>query len=160
VDKSQRLTIRNTASAGATWQFARADGKASWRVVDAPFPVGAVRQTEVENVAQRLRWISAQDIRSPLARAGNPAGLGLAPAKLELEVVVKEGDRDRILKLAVGNQVEGKNEYYLTTNESPFLMTWPAGMVTPFELDVQATLFDPLPPDAPKDGAPKDGGGK
>lgn len=146
-EKVRKLSIRNAATAGATWRFERGGGKASWQVVEPPRPVGAVRQTEVENLLQRLRWISVQDYRAPLQRAGNLAALGLAPPQLELELLIHEGDRERSLRLAVGNQLDGKNEYYLTTNESAFLMTWPAGFVAPLELDVPAMLFDPLPPD-------------
>ncbi len=159
-EKVVRFTIRNAASGAGTWTFTRENGKASWQVVEPPSPVGAVRQIEVENLLQRLRWITVQDFRVALARAGNPAALGLAPAKLEVGVTVKEGDRERVLQLAIGNQVDGKNEYYLMCNESPFVMTWPAGMVTPMELDVAATMFDPRAPDAPGAGERKDGDGK
>jgi len=153
-DKIRRLSIRNTATAGTTFVFAREDGKASWQAVDAPADVGAVRQTEVETLLQRLRYLSVQDVRLPLARAGNLQQLGLLPPAIELEVTVQEGAGERVLTFAVGGQVEGKVEYYLTSSESPFLLTWPSAMVTPFELDVKAQLFDPP---APKDG---DGGNK
>lgn len=158
-EKVRRLSLRNATTAGATWRFERAAGKAAWQVVEPPRPVGAVRQTEIENLLQRLRWISVQDYRTPLQRAGNPAALGLAPPQLEIELMIQEGDRERLLRLAVGNQLEGKNEYYLTTNESAFLMTWPSGFVVPFELDVQAVLFDPLPPDT-RDGDGPGGDGR
>ena len=82
--------------------------------------------------------------------------MGLAPPKIEIDLVVKEGDRERVLKLSVGNQLEGKNEYYLMCNESAFVMTWPAATVAPFELDVKAQLFDPASPDA----RPETGGDK
>jgi hypothetical protein len=152
-DKVQRFTLRNTATGGQPVTFARLDGKASWQAVDAPAGVGAVRQTEVENLVQRLRWIAVQDFRLPLARAGNLAAMGLAPGKIEIDLVVKEADRDRELRLVVGNQVEGKNEHYLTTTDPqfPFVMTWPAGTVTPFEVDPKVQLFDPAPPDQPQD---------
>jgi len=159
-EKVVRFAIRNTASGAGTWTFTRDSGKASWQVVEPPSPVGAVRQIEVENLLQRLRWITVQDFRAPLARAGNPAALGLAPAKLEVAVTVKDGDRERVLQLAIGNQLDGKNEFYLTCNESPFLMTWPAGMVMPLEIDVAATIFDPRAPEGPGAGERKDGDGK
>jgi hypothetical protein len=155
-DKVRRLSIRNAATLGAAFTFERPAGKASWVAVDAPAGLGAVRQTEVENLVQRLRYVAAQDYRLPTARAGNLAVLGLAPPRLEIDLVVQEGDRERKLKIAVGNQLEGKNEHYLMTNESGFVMTWPQGTVTQFELDVPAQCFDPAAPTtAPQDGDKK-----
>jgi hypothetical protein len=152
-DKVRRLTIRNPGTLGAPFTFERPAGKASWVAVDPPAGLGAVRQTEVENLVQRLRYIAAQDFRLPTARAGNLAALGLAPPRIEIDLALQEGDRERKLKLAVGNQVDGKNEHYLMTNESAFVMTWPQGTVTQFELDVPAQCFDPAAPAAePKAG--------
>lgn len=145
-DKVQRLSLRNAATAGATFVFARQPGKSSWMAVDAPSGLGAVRQGEIEGLVQRLRWIGVQDFRFPRNRIPNPAALGLTPPQLELEITVKEGDRDRVLKFEVGNKLDDKNEYYVVCNESTFVMTWAAGFVTPFELDVKAQLFDPAPP--------------
>lgn len=159
-DKIHRLRLKNVASGGEI-VLARLDGKASWTAIDPPPGVGAVRQMEVENLVQRLRWIAVQDYRVPIARAGNLATLGLAPAKLEIDLTVKDGDRDREIKLSVGNQIEGKNEYYLQSNESTFLMSWPASTVTPFELDARTALFDPVSPDAkPADPKPPGDGDK
>jgi hypothetical protein len=160
-DKVRKLSIRNPGTLGAAFAFERPEGKASWAAVNPPAGLGAVRQTEVENLVQRLRFLAAQDFRMPTARAGNLAALGLAPARVEVDVTWQEGDRERTLKLAIGNPVEGKNEHYLLTNESGFLMTLPQGVVTQFELDVPAQMFDPAAPDAPKDDgkqpeAPKD----
>ncbi len=149
-DKVERLSLRNAATGPAPVTFAKLDGKASWQVIDPPPGVGAVRQMEVENLVQRLRWIAVQDYRLPTARAGNLAALGLAPPRIEIDLVVADGDRKRELKLAVGNQVDGKNEFYLQTNEpgfAAFIMTWPAGTVAQFELDAKAQLFDPPPRD-------------
>lgn len=145
-EKIHRLSLRNTATAGKTFVFAREPGKAAWRAVDPPPGLGAVRQSEVENLAQRLRWIAAQEFRVPMQRAGNLQVLGLVPGMIEIELHARDGERDRVLKLTIGNRVDDKNEYYLACNESPFLMTWPGGAVTPFELDVAAQLFDPAPP--------------
>jgi hypothetical protein len=149
-DKVKRLALRNTATGGQPVTFARLDGKASWQAVDPPAGVGAVRQTEVENLVQRLRWIAAQDFRVRTDRAGNLAALGLAPGRIEIDLGIQEADRERTLRLVVGNQVDGKNEYYLMTTEpafAAFVMTWPAGAVTPFEVDPKAQLFDPAPPE-------------
>jgi hypothetical protein len=156
-DKIQKLRIQNTATPKPGITFVRKDGKASWSVVEPPPGLGAVRQTEVENVAQRLRWIAAQDFKMPTTKA-NLGALGLVPAKIEIDLDVKDGDRVREIKLAVGNQVEGKNEFYLLCNEVPFVLTWPAGTVTTFEADIKAQLFDPAPPppDKPGEGDKKD----
>lgn len=149
-DKIQRLSLRNTATAGVTFVFERQPGKAIWQPVDPPAGLGALRQNEMESVVQRLRWIGVQDFRFARNRIPNPQALGLTPPQIELEITVKEGDRDRVLKLEVGNKLDDKNEYYLICNESAFVMTWPAGMVTPFELDAKAQLFDPAAPPPPE----------
>lgn len=149
-DKVRKLSIKNAATGGTTYVFSREDGKASWHAVDAPADVGAVRQSEVETLVQRLRYLSAQDFRLPLQRAGNLQQLGLLPPAIEIELLLHEDAGDRVLKLAVGNQVDGKNEFYLTCSESPFLMTWPAGNVTPCEVDVKAQWFDPPAPKTPE----------
>ncbi|MBL8729915.1 MAG: DUF4340 domain-containing protein [Planctomycetes bacterium] len=156
-DKVRRLSIRNTASGEVPLVFAREEGKSAWQAVDAPQGVGAVRQTEVETLLQRLRYLAVQDFRLPLARAGNLQQLGLLPPAIELELTLHEEAGDRVLRLAVGNKVDGKNEYYLTSSEVPFLMTWPAGTVTPFELDARAQLFDPPAPPADDGSPPADG---
>lgn len=155
VDKITRFSLENAAT-GQPVVFTRSEGKASWTAVETPPGLGAVRQGEVEALLQRLRWIAAQDFRMPLQRA-NLAQLGLQPPQLRLEIVVREGDRDRKIELAVGNKLDDKAEYYLTSNESSFLMTWPAGSVVPFEVDGK-TLFDPAAPiDPGKPAEPKPG---
>ncbi|HEX6810921.1 MAG TPA: DUF4340 domain-containing protein [Planctomycetota bacterium] len=154
-EKVRRLSIRNTASAGTTFTFERKDNKASWTAVEPPADVGAVRQAEVEALLQRLRWISVQDYRMPRQRAGNLAILGLLPPQIEIALQLRDGEQDREITLSVGNKLEGKNEYYLVSSESAFLMTWPAGTVTPFELDVKAQLFDPAQPTEIKPGDDK-----
>jgi hypothetical protein len=156
-DKVRRLSIKNAASGAAALVFSREDGKASWQAVEAPADVGAVRQTEVETLLQRLRYLAVQDFRLPLERAGNLQQLGLLPPAIELELTLHEEAADRVLRLAVGGKVEGKNEYYLTSTESPFLMTWPAGTVTPFELDARAQLFDPPAPKPDENGHDENG---
>ena len=155
VDKIMRFSLQNAAT-GRTVAFTRSEGKASWTAVETPPGLGAVRQGEVEALLQRLRWISAQDFRVPLQDANLPQ-LGLQPPQLRIEILVREGDRDRKIELAVGNKLDDKAEYYLTCNESKFLMTWPAGSVVPFEVDAK-TLFDPAAPvDPGKPAEPKPG---
>jgi hypothetical protein len=155
-EKVRRLSIRNAATAGTTFTFERKDNKASWTAVEPPADVGALRQSEVEALLQRLRWIAVQDYRLPLQRAGNLQTLGLVPPQIEIVLGLRDGEQDREIKLSVGSKVEGKNEFYLHCSESAFLMTWPAGTVTPFELDVKAQLFDPAQPaEGPKPGEDK-----
>ncbi|HZN39313.1 MAG TPA: DUF4340 domain-containing protein [Planctomycetota bacterium] len=145
-EKVRRLSIRNAATAGTTFTFERKDNKASWTAVEPPADVGALRQSEVESLLQRLRWIAVQDYRLPLQRAGNLQALGLVPPQIEIVLALRDGELDREIKLSVGGKVEGKNEFYLHSSESAFLMTWPAGTVMSFELDVKAQLFDPVQP--------------
>ena len=145
-DKILKLRIVNAATPEAV-VFEKKDGKASWTAVSAPAGVGAVRQTEVENLVQRLRYLAVQDFRTRIETASNLAQLGLQPGKIQIDFTVKDGDKVRDVKLSVGNQLEGKNEFYLQCTEQPqFVMTWPAGAVTPFELDVKAQCFDPAAP--------------
>jgi len=154
----QRVALRNAATGGKVITVQKVDGKASWTCAEPPAGRAAVRQTEVESFVQRLGWLNVQDFRLPLARAGNLAALGLQPPQLELEFDYFEGDVLRTAKFAVGSQVEGKNEYYLTSSEAAFLMTWPAGLVTGLELDVAATWFDPAAPVAtPAEGKQDEG---
>ncbi|HEU4417453.1 MAG TPA: DUF4340 domain-containing protein [Planctomycetota bacterium] len=156
-EKVRRLSIRNAATAGTTFKFEHRDNKASWTAVEPPADVGALRQSEVESLLQRLRWIAVQDYRLPLQRAGNLQTLGLIPPQIELVLGLRDGELDKEIKLEVGGKVDGKNEFYLRCSESAFLMTWPAGTVTPFELDVKAQLFDPVQPvEGPKPGEVKD----
>ena len=51
--------------------------------------------------------------------------------------------RPRAKLYAVGNKVEGRNEYYMTCSLVPFVMTWPSSLVMQFNLDVAQRLFDP-----------------
>lgn len=145
----QRLSLRNAATGGKTYTFAKQDGKALWTCAEPPPDRGAVRQSEVEAFLQRLRWMTVQDFKKPLARVGNLAELGLQPPQIELEVDYLDGDVLRTAKFAVGNHTEGKNENYLTSSETTFLMTWAAGLVTSFEVD-PAGWFDPAAPKAPE----------
>ena len=144
----RRLSIANTTTGGQPVTFTRATAEGSWQAVEPPPGVGAVRQSEVESLLQRLRYLAVQEYQKPLQRAGDLAPLGLEPPAIAVELQLQKEDGEANLRFAVGNKLEDKNEYYLTSSESPFLMTWPAGVVTPFELDVKAQLFDPPAPAA------------
>ena len=148
-DKVRRLTIRNTATAGTTFTFEREVNKAFWNAVEPPADVGAVRQTEVESLVAKLANVVVQEYRVPMKAAGNLQQLGLLPPQIEISFTTREGDQQREIRLNVGNRVDDKNEYYLTSSESQFLMTWPAGLVTQFELDVKKQMFDPKGPSEP-----------
>lgn len=143
------FTLRNQAGGERTYRWQKQSGHASWLLSDDPAnaaaPLGAVRQTELEGIVQRLRYVAAQEFRLPLARAGNLQALGLQPAKLELNAAWQEGGQERRITLQVGDKVEGKNEYYLLCSEAQFLMTWPASLVAPLERDPRE-LFDPVAP--------------
>lgn len=165
-DKVRRLSIRNAATGEKPFVFAREPGKAMWQAIDPPAGLGAVRQTEVEGLANRFRYFASQAYLKPLTRAGNMQALGLFPPQIELSVTVDEDGHERVVDFAIGNKLDDKNEYYLTCSETQFLMSIPAGNVVPFELDVRDKMFDPAPgggekpgdnpagdtPDKPKDG--------
>lgn len=153
-DKVKKLSIKNTATAGAVFTFERADGKAQWQAKDAPADVGAVRQSEVESLVQRLRMVTVQEFRQPMPRVPNPAQLGLQPPQIELSVTVRDGDHERVVTFAIGNKVDGKNDYYLQVSDVPFLMTLAQPFVTPFELDVKQ-MFDPKSAPVPANEGPK-----
>ncbi|MBM4063591.1 MAG: DUF4340 domain-containing protein [Planctomycetes bacterium] len=149
-----RLSLRNAAIGPKPLVFERKDGKASWTCAEPPPDRGALRQTEVENFLQRLRWIAAQDFRMPLQRAGNLQALGLSPPQIELEIGYQDGEVAKSAKFSVGSKIEEKNEVYLTCSESSFLMTWPAPMATQFETSPAESWFDPAPPkETPKEPA-------
>lgn len=156
-DKVRRLSIRNAATGAKPFVFAREPGKAMWQAVDPPDGLGALRQAQVEGLSNRFRYFAAQGYLRPLTRAGNMQALGLFPPQIELSVTVEEDGQQRVVDFAIGNKLDDKNEYYLTSNESQFLMTVPAGNVVPFELDVKEQMFDPAPGGGEKPGDDKGG---
>ena len=140
----RKLTIRNGATGGRTFTFERPRNQSRWQAVGAD-DLGAVRQGELEGLVQRLRYVAAQSYERPLTRAGNMQELGLFPPQVEVKVAVQDGVETREIQLQVGARVKDRNEHYLTCSESEFLMTWPASMITRFELDIAQRLFDPKP---------------
>ncbi|MFO1077767.1 MAG: DUF4340 domain-containing protein [Planctomycetota bacterium] len=151
-----RLSLQNGSNGGQPMVLTRGDTKASWTAATTPAGRSVLRQGEVEAFLNRLRWISAQDFKMPMTHA-KPAELGLLPPQIALEITWRDGDTERTSTFQVGKRLDGdQNVYYFTSSEVPFLMTWPAGMVTPLEVDT-ATWFDPVAPtgepgkDAPKD---------
>ncbi len=143
-DKVRELSIRNVAAGGRSFTFSRPRNQSRWEAAGAD-DLGAVRQGEVEGLVQRLRFVQAQAYERPLKRAGDMAALGLFPAQIEVRVTVEDGSQTEELVLEVGGRVSGRNEHYLKFSGSEFLLTWPASMVTRFELDVAQRLFDPKP---------------
>lgn len=154
----RRFSISNAATGGKPVVFERAGSEASWTCAAAPEGRGAVRQAEIEGFVQRNRWISILDYKLPRQRAGNLAAIGLLPPQIAFEIVYDDNGTERTAKFEVGSRVEGEeNAHYLLSSEAPFLMTWPAAMVTSYEVDVAATWFDPAgPPNAEdKPGQPE-----
>ncbi len=143
-DKVRKLTIRNSSSGKRAFTFTRPQNQSRWEAEGAD-DLGALRQSEVEGLVQRLRYVQAQAYERKLARAGDMQALGLFPPQVEVQLTVEDGRETRELQLQVGGRVPGRNEHYLTCSESEFLMTWPASMITRFELDIAQRLFDPKP---------------
>jgi hypothetical protein len=142
-DKVRKLTIRNSWSGGKSFVFEREPGKAMWKCTAGGEDLGAVRQTEVEGLTQRFRYLSVQSFERPLKSAGDMQALGLFPPAIEISIVIdKEGVEEEV-RLAVGKQVAGRNVYYMTCSLVPFVMTWSGSLVTQFELDIAQRLFDP-----------------
>ena len=156
-DKVRKLTLRNQASNGAAIEFTRPEGKGAWTAANPPEGCGAVRQTEVEGLAQRFGWVAVQEFKRRLEGAPLKE-FGLDPPQIEVAVTWQDGE-EKTATLGFGNKVEGKNEHYLRSSTSGFVMTIGSHMATPFERDPKE-LFDPKElapkPDEPgKDGAPK-----
>lgn len=143
-DKVRSLSIRNAATKERVFTFERAPNQMRWTIQSAG-DLGAVRQSEVEGLVQRLRYVTAQSYERPLKAAGDMQSLGLFPPQIQLKVTIEEGGESRSIELQVGGRVEQRNENYLACSESSFLMTWPASLVAQFELDVAQRLFDPKP---------------
>ena len=143
-DKVRSLSIRNVATKKRIYTFERSPNQMRWSAKGAG-DLGAVRQSEVEGLVQRLRYVAAQSVERPLKAAGDMQSLGLFPPQIELVVAFEEAGEVREIRLAVGGKVQGRNENYLTCSKSQFLMTWPASLVAQFELDVAQRMFDPKP---------------
>lgn len=149
-DKLRKLSIRNGATGKRTFTFERARNESRWQAKDCD-DLGAPRQGEIEGVVQRLRYVAAQSFERPLSRAGNMQALGLFPPLIELKLAIQEGNELREISIEVGNRLNDRNEHYVVYTDSRepaatrFLLTWSAGMVTQFDLDVAQRLFDPKP---------------
>ena len=156
----RRVSIRNGSTGAQPFVFARETGEASWQLASRPDGarferLGALRQIEVDNLLRPFQYLMAQSFERPLARAGDMAALGLFPPQIQVALTIVEDGRERVFELNVGGRADDRNEHWLTTSDSQFLMTWSVSSVTAFELDVAQRLFDPAP-EPPKD-PPKDG---
>jgi hypothetical protein len=140
-DKIRKLAVRNLASNGQRIEFSKPEGKDRWIATNPPAGCGAVRQQEIETLSQRFAFVVAQDIKRQLSTA-NVKALGLEPAQMELVVTYVDGQEEKTVELAIGNKVDGKNEYYLRSSNSMFLLTWAAHYVSAFEKDPK-DWFDP-----------------
>lgn len=154
-DKVKQVVLRNPATPGYELVLDKKPGStATWTTPMPPAECGALRQQEVENLVQRLRWVNIQEYRRP-AQAANLKELGLQPAQIELKVTWTEGDADKMTTLSIGNVVDGKQEHWLLSSDSQFLMTLPSYLVQPLERAAKE-FFDPAGPPA-DDGTVKDG---
>jgi hypothetical protein len=139
----RRLTLKNLSTKGQTFVFEREPGKSMWQSKDGGESLGAVRQTEIEGLIQRFSYLAVNSFERGIKNAGDMSSYGLFPAEIEVTFTIAEGDTERVVRIAIGNRVEGLNIYYMTCNLAPFIMTWGSSMVTNFELDVATRLFDP-----------------
>lgn len=153
-DKVRRLSVRNQTGEVV---FQRAKGTASWTCDKPPEGKAAVRQMEVEGLVQRCAFVAAAQFVRPLASATLNAW-GLDPSRVEVQVTYERDDQDVVAVLGIGAPLEGKNECYLRSSDSPFVMTIAAHLAAPFERDL-GELFDPAAPAGDgKDGAAHPGG--
>ena len=161
-DKVKKITLKNGATGGASLEFVREQGKAAWTATNPPDGCGAVRQTEIEQMAQRFGTVYVTEFKEPLAGAALKS-CGLDPPAVEIGVTWLDGTEEKTALLSVGNKIDGKNENYLRCSTSNFLLTWGSHFVAPFE-KAPSDLFDPkaidsTPTDPKKDekaGDPKD----
>ena len=100
-----------------------------------------MRQQEIESLSQRFAFVVAQEMKRQLSTA-NQKALGLEPPQMELALTYQDGQELKSVELAIGNKVDGKNEYYLRSSNSMFLMTWASHYVQAFEKDPK-DWFDP-----------------
>jgi hypothetical protein len=156
-DKVQKIVWKNQAGQGREIVFQRKkEANATWECPAPPPEMGAVRQTEVEQFVQRLRYVYAQEFKRPLQQS-NLKELGLATPLVTLAITLKEGEAERTVTMNFGNKVDGKNEVYAQVSDIPFLLTFPQHMTAAFERDPKE-LFDPA--GGPANGEPKDGENK
>lgn len=139
----RKLTLKNLSTRGKTFVFEREPGKSMWQSKGDGESLGAVRQTEIEGLIQRFSYLAVNGYDRSLKSAGNMATYGLFPAGIEITFTIDEGGTEKVVQIAVGKRVEGRNIYYMTCSLAPFIMTWGSSMVTHFELDVATRLFDP-----------------
>lgn len=143
--------------------FARENPQApDWETMQGPGDVGAVRNGEIRVFAQSLSMVNIQEYVERLPAAGPQREAALARHGLKepdfwAEVKLADGTRHRI---AVGAQVPGKNERYLSISSVDFLMTVGEWFVARFEKDPKVAFFDPpatrIVDDGKKDEEPKD----
>lgn len=153
-DKVRRLELQNQTGKVV---LTKAAGQASWAAEAAPNGRGAVRQTEVEGLAQRLGFLQVAEFVKPLAGANLPA-LGLDAPKLAIAVTYEKDGKDVQITIGVGNPMDGKNSHYARCSESQFAVAVPSPWVAGFERDV-GEFFDPAAP-TPQETVPAPGEGQ
>jgi hypothetical protein len=154
-DKVLKIAWKNQAGGGQEIVLQRKkEANATWECPAPPPEVGPLKQMEVEQFVQRLRYVFAQEYKRPL-QASNLKELGLASPLVTVAVTLKEGEAERTVTMNFGTKVDGKNEVYAQVGENPFLLTFPQHMTAPFERDPKE-LFEP--PVSPAPGEQKAGG--
>jgi hypothetical protein len=149
-DKVKKFTLKNGATGGATLEFVREQGKAAWTATNPPDGCGAVRQTEIEQMAKWFGTVYVNEFKEPLAGAALKS-CGLDPPAIEIGLTWQDGQEEKTALLSVGNKIDGKNENYLRCSTSNFLLTWGSHFVASFEKG-PSDLFDPKAVDStPKD---------
>ncbi len=142
-NKVRKLSIKNLSTRGKTFVFEREPGKSLWLSKDGSEDLGAVRQSEIEGLIQRFRYLSVEGFDRSLSNAGNLAAFGLGPPAIEVGLIIDQGGALQDVRIEVGKRLDGRNVYYMTCSLVPFIMTWTSSMVAHFDLDVAQRLFDP-----------------
>ncbi len=130
--------------------FKREEEK-DWQVAKGPEDVGAMRKDEVQSLLSRARSIVVQDF---LVGQEHPKH-GLATPQVQVKVKTKDG---KVHLLAIGKQIEGKQQYYAFLQSNPRLLFSLADWdVTPFQKQPK-DFFDPKkdPKEDPKEDPKKD----
>lgn len=149
-ERVRKLSIRNTATDGKQFVFERGANRASFEAVEGAEDLGALRQSEIEGLVQRLRYIAVDTYDMRLTNAGDMSTYGLFPrAAISIRLELAEGaggsGERRVVTLDIGADHAGSSGLYATSSESDFIFTLKRSLVAPLELDVAHRFFDPKP---------------
>ena len=156
-DQIRSISLRNEVMGEKPVVFERSESVAQWACPEPPPGKGAPRQVEVDRFVQSLQNLMCQSYVGAL-QGKNIAGLGLYPGKSELVIEYVQDGEDKTITIWSGDVVDGKNEVYLRTSASNFLMTWVSYYGDRLATDLNP-MFDPAAPttDPDKPGEDKDG---